>query len=108
MNKDINKTILFLALISTVLCGCPGCFLLMPGINSFVDVMGNLQSFENLTSQFLSGFIHGGWMICPGSILILIPIILIAIAVIKGVNKDKLKELEPTGISKDEPIPPTS
>jgi len=41
-------------------------------------------------------------------LLILVPFVLVIIAVIKRTQKEKLEELEPTGASKDDPLPPTT
>lgn len=106
--RQNKKIIIFLALVSIVLCGFPGCFLLMPGFNSLFGAMQYIQNFADFQHGFIRGIVQGGWMICIGGLLILIPVSLGVIAVIKHVKKDPIKDLEPTGVSKDEPIPPPS
>jgi len=108
MQKDKNKTIMIIALISIVICGCPGCVMLFPGVSSLVDAVGSVGTFEDLLSDLSYGFAQGGWMLCLGGLLIAVPFILAIIAVVKRDNGDKLEKLEPTGVSKDDPIPPTS
>jgi hypothetical protein len=108
LKKDTNKTIMIIALVSIILCGCPGCFLLFPGMNNLMDAMGSIDTFEDLLADLGDGFAQGGWMLCLGGLLILVPFILAVIAVVKRDKGDKLEELEPTGVSKDDPIPPAS
>lgn len=108
MKNEKNKTIMILALISIVLCACPGCILLFPGMSSLIDAVGSINSIEDLLADLGNGFVQGGWMICVGGVLIIIPFILAVIAVLKREKKEELEELEPTGASKDDPIPPTS
>jgi hypothetical protein len=40
--------------------------------------------------------------------LILIPVLLVLIALLGKGKKEKIEELEPTGVSKDDPLPPPS
>jgi hypothetical protein len=108
MEKDKNKTIMIIALISIVICGCPGCILLFPGVTSMVDAAGHIDTFQDLLTDFGDGFVQGGWMLCLGGVLILVPFILAIIAVVKRDKGNELEELKPTGVSKDDPIPPTS
>lgn len=108
MKKQNTQTIMVIALISIALCGCPGCGLLIPGLNTFTSAIGSIQSMEDLLVAFGQGFVQGGWMVCVGGLLILIPFVLVVIAVLKKTKKEPLEELEPTGVSKDEPIPPPS
>jgi len=51
------------------------------------------------------GFRQGGWLICLGGVLILVPIIFGIIALVKNTKEEKIEPLEPTGASKDDPIP---
>ena len=108
MKKDKKKTIMIIALISILICGCPGCFLTMFGITSLMDATGSIDSFEDLLSDLGEGFIEGGWMFCLGAVFVLIPFILAIIAVVIRKKEGELEELEPTGVSKDDPLPPTS
>jgi hypothetical protein len=108
MKKDTNKTVMVIALISVLLCGCPGCALLFPGFSSITGALGQIDSFEALVDDLVNGFINGGWMVCLGGLLVLVPFVLVIIAVVKRTGKEELEDLEPTGVSKDDPIPPPS
>ncbi len=108
MKKDNNKTIMIIALISILIFGCPGCLLFIPGVKSLIEATRSIDSFEDLLSDLGYGFLTGGWMLCLGGVLILIPFVLAIIAVLKQGKKNKLEKLEPTGASKDDPIPPTN
>jgi len=108
MKNDNNKTIMIIALISIVLCACPGCIFLFPGVISLMNAIGSINTFEDLLSDLGAGFTQGGWMLCLGGVLIIIPFVLAIIAVLKREKKDELEKLEPTGASKDDPIPPTT
>ncbi len=103
-----NKTIMIIALISIVLCGCPGCALLIPGINAFSGAIGGIQSGGDLLDDLADGFLNGGWMVCLSGLLVLVPFVLVIIAVVKRGRGKKVADLEPTGVSKDDPIPPTT
>jgi len=50
-------------------------------------------------------FRQGGWLICLGGVLILVPIIFGIIALVKNTKEEKIEPLEPTGASKDDQIP---
>ena len=108
MKKDKKKTIMILALVSILICGCPGCFLILPGINSFMAAVNSIESFEDLLADLGEGFLQGGWMLFLGGILVLVPFVLVIIAVLIRSKDQDLEKLEPTGVSKDDPIPPTS
>jgi hypothetical protein len=105
---DKNKTIMIIALISIVLCGCPGCALLIPGINAFTSAVGSVQTGQDLLDDLGNGFLSGGWMICLSGLLVLVPFVLVIFAVVKRGGIKKVDDLEPTGVSKDDPIPPTA
>jgi len=108
MKNNNNKTIMIIALISIVLCACPGCILLFPGVSSLMDAIGSINTFEDLLSDIGTGFAQGGWMLCLGGVFVIIPFVLAIIAVLKREKKGELEKLEPTGASKDDPIPPTT
>lgn len=55
-----KKVIIFLALVSIVLCGFPGCLLLMPGFNSLFGALENIQNFTDFQVGFIRGIIEGG------------------------------------------------
>ena len=108
MKINGNKTIMILALISILLCACPGCFLLVPGVGIFIGSMDNIQNFNDLLNAVWSGLTRGGWLICVSGVFILVPFVLASIAVVKNNTLDEIESLEPTGISGKDPIPPTS
>lgn len=108
MKMDSKKTLMILALVSIFLCACPGCLLLVPGTVAIGDSLGNIQNFDDLLNDVWSGLSTGGWMICVGGLLILVPFILASVAVLKKNVPDGITPLEPTGISEKDPIPPTS
>jgi len=103
-----NKTIAILALISILLCACPGCAFLVPGLGFFLESFGNVQDVGSYFTYFSYGFRQGGWLICLGGFLIMVPFILAIIALVKGSKRTLLEPLEPTGASRDDPIPPAS
>ncbi len=103
-----TKTIMVIALISIVICGLPGCILLIPGINAFMNNIGSINDFQDLFDDLLFGFSKGGWMVCLAGLFILVPFVLVIIAVVSRGKQKKVETLEPTGISKDDPIPPTT
>ena len=109
MKKKQQKTWMIIALVSVFLCGCPGCFTLYQGVRYFQAAIGTIQSIEDLLANLAAGFLNGGWMVCLSSFMILIPVILVIIAVVQRSKKaEDVEELEPTGVSKEDPIPPTS
>lgn len=109
MKKKRQKSLMIIALVSIFLCGCPGCYTLAQGFTYFPAAIGSFQSFEDLMAGLGEGFLNGGWMVCLSVFLILIPFVLVIIAVVqRSKNKDLLEEVEPTGVSQDDPIPPTS
>lgn len=109
MKKKRQKALMIIALVSVFLCGCPGCFMLFQGLSYFPPEMGAIQSFGDLLEALAEGFLNGGWRICLSGFIILIPFILVIVAVVqRGKQKDDLEELTPTGVSKEDPIPPPS
>ena len=108
MKIEGNKTIMGVALVSILLCACPGCLLLVPGTVVLVGSLGDVQNFNDLANAVWTGLTRGGWIVCAGGFLILIPFILASIAVLKKDDIDEIEPLEPTGISEQDPIPPTS
>ena len=108
MKKDGKKTIMIIALISILICGCPGCYFLYQGFSNFSDSIGSINSYEDLLGDLGAGFMNGGWMVCLSGFLILIPFVLVIIAVVSRRKKKEPPKPAPSGISNDDPIPPTS
>ena len=108
MKKPKKKIIMIIALISIFLCGCPGCYWLVEGLFAFYEVLNNIQGFEG-PRMFLFDFLtQSGWKLLLSGVLIMVPVILVFIALVIRTKKEDLEELEPTGVSKDDPLPPTS
>lgn len=108
MKNKRSKTFMILALISILLVACPGCVLTVTGFRIFLGSFGAIKDIAGFFTYFNYGFRQGGWLICLGGFLILVPVILGIIALVKNTKKEKIEPLEPTGTSKDEPIPPAS
>jgi len=108
MKKNSKKTIMIVALVSILICGCPGCLLLIEGIANIETAVGNIQNSENIWEIVADSFIQGGWMVCVSALLILVPFVLVIFAVVKRTQKEDLENLEPAGVSKEDPLPPTS
>jgi len=106
--KDSKKTIMIIALVSIFICGCPGCYFLVNGLSYFKNSVGEIQNFGDLWIDLTYGLRQGGWLVCLSGLLIQVPIILVIIAVVKRTKKEDLEKLEPTGVSKEDPLPPTS
>lgn len=107
MKETKNKAIMVMTVISIILCGCPGSILLWMGATSMVDAVGRVASFSDLLINFDLSYLRGGWMICLSGILLIIPIALVMIILIQRKKKNPLTDLEPTGVSQEDPIPPT-
>lgn len=108
MKMDKNKTLMTLAMVSIVLCACPGCLLLIPGTTALADSLGDVQDFGDLLDNVWLGLSMGGWMICVGGLLILVPFILVSIALMTKNKPDEITPIEPTRVSEMDPIPPPS
>jgi hypothetical protein len=108
MKKDKKKTIMIIALVSVFLCGCPGCYWLVEGLFSIYEVLNNIQGFEGPRTFLFEFLTQSGWKILLGGVLIIVPVILVIITLVTRSKKEELEELEPTGASKNDPLPPTS
>lgn len=108
MKNKPKKSLIIITLISIFLCGCPGCFLLFEGAQRFSSAIGPFDSFEDISQGFATGLLNGGWMVCLSGFFIMIPTIFALVAVFARDKKDELEAIEPTGVSKEEPIPPPS
>lgn len=108
MNKPKKKIYLILTLVSVFLCACPGITLLLPGIQAIIGNISAFNTFDSLLSMIVNGILQGGWMVCPGAVLMLAPILLAVVAFVMRKESKTLDLPQPTGISQDDPIPPTS
>ena len=106
--KKQSKTILILALVSILFCGCPGCLLFLPGVGRMIETIDGVQSLVQLPTALFDGFLAEGWMLCLGTLLILVPTGLgIFYLMLRKQTKNEPSNLKPTGLSEDEPLPPT-
>ena len=108
MTKKAKKTIIILALVSIVLCACPGCLLMIVGGDFFVKAVGDVQTVGDILNNLGYGLGMGGWVIFPGLLMAFVPLVLGIIALTKKVKEPALEPLTPTGKSQDEPLPPPS
>lgn len=103
-----KKTLLIITLVSIVLCACPACFLIFPGIRSFTDAINRIYSYAEFLPEIGKGFLKGGWMLCLGSFMLILPATLVLVQLIKPKEKPEIRKLVPKGISDEDVIPPAS
>jgi hypothetical protein len=107
MKKSKKQTLLVLTWLSLILCGCPGGFLLLIGMVNMLSALGGMPFPAILFGNQDPGLLRGGWMLCLSGLLLLVPIVLVFISLINRPKKAEVQSIEPTGVSKDDPIPPT-
>jgi hypothetical protein len=107
MNKKRNKTILILALVSIVLCTCPGCALMVSGLGFYLDAVGEINNFGDYFAHLGYGIRQGGWLILPGFFFVMIPFILGIVALLKNPKEDHKEPQELTGDTRENRISPT-
>lgn len=107
MDKSKKRTIMTVAFISAILCGLPGCFLLISGLSGFYDIFGAGVSLGSFTDALVEVLINSGFWICLGGALILVPLLLIIIAILQR-RTPKPEEAPEKSAFEDEPLPPTS
>jgi len=108
MKNKKSKTYMILALVSIFVIACPGCVLTVTGFRTLLGSFGTVEGSDSFFTYLIYGFRQGGWLICLGGVLIWVPIILGIIALVKNKKEDNIEPLEPTGASRDDPIPPAS
>jgi len=108
MKTKRNKTLVIIALASIFACGCLGGFLFYAGFLQIAPLVGAVSSFEGLLQNILTGLANGGWLVCPSVLLMLIPVLLVLVAMLSKGKKEELEELESTGVSQEDPLPPPS
>jgi len=108
MKNKKSKTYMILALVSIFVIACPGCALTVIGFRTLLGIIGTVNKIEGFFPYLNYGFRQGGWLICIGGVLIWVPIILGIIALVKNKKEEIIEPLDPTGASKDDPIPPAS
>jgi hypothetical protein len=107
MNKSKKQNLIVVTWLSVVLCGCPGGLFLLMGLVNIVSAVGGMPFPAIIFGNQDPGFLIGGWMLCLSGLLLLVPIVLVVIAVINRPKKSEIQTIEPTGASKDDPLPPT-
>jgi hypothetical protein len=108
MKKSKKHTLIILTWISVILCGCPGGVLLLLGLVNMVSALGGMAFPAIIIGNQDPGYLQGGWMLCLSGMLLLIPIVLLIISAVNRPKKIEVQPIEPTGASKDDPIPPTT
>jgi hypothetical protein len=108
MKKSKKQTLVALTWLSAILCGCPGGYFLVIGLMSVVSALGGTPFPSELLGNYDLGFFLGVGLVCLSGFLLLVPIVLLTILVINRSKKTEVQPIEPTGASKDEPIPPTA
>ena len=103
-----KKTLLIITLVSIVLCGCPACFLIIPGLRALTDAIDRVYSYATFLPEIGHGFLEGGWMLCLGSFMLIVPATLLIVQLFKPKKKPEIEKLEPKGISSEDEIPPAS
>jgi hypothetical protein len=107
MKKTKKQTLVLLTWLSVILCGCPGGFVLVMGLMSVVSALGGMPFPGEILGNYDPGFLLGVGLVCLSGTLLLVPIILVVITVTQRPKQIEIQSIEPTGASKDEPIPPT-
>jgi len=108
MKKSKKNIYLILTLVSVFLCACPGISVFLPGMQAFIGHIGVFRSLDSLFSMIAMGIIQGGWLVCPGAVLMLVPILLAVVTLVMRKESKTLEPPQPSGVSQDDPIPPTS
>lgn len=107
MKKPNNRTILVLTIFSIILCGCPGLGILLIGLGNIADTAARLDSLSRIFTDFDVSYLQGVWMVCLSGIFLLVPIVLVILVFTQRGKKVPVKPLVPTGVSTEDPIPPT-
>jgi hypothetical protein len=107
MNKSKKQNLIVVTWLSVILCGCPGGLLLLMGLVNMVSALGGMPFPATIFGNQDPGLLRGGWMLCLSGLLLLVPIVLVIISVINRPKKTEIQPIEPTGASKDDPLPPT-
>ena len=77
------------------------------GLMSVVSVLGGMPFPSEFLGNFDPGVFWGVGLVCLSGTLLLVPIVLIVLTVTKRPKQIEVQPIEPTGASKDDPIPPT-
>jgi hypothetical protein len=107
MMKLKKQTLVVLTWLSVILCGCPGGYFLVMGLMSVVSALSGMPFPSELLGDYDLGFFWGVGLVCLSGLLLLVPIVLVVVSVVNRPKKVEIQPIEPTGASKDDPIPPT-
>ena len=107
MKKSKKQTLVVLTWLSLILCGCPGGYLMVMGLVSVGSALSGMPFPSELFGNYDLGVFWGVSLVCLSGALLLVPIVLIVISMINRQKKVEVQPIEPTGASKDDPIPPT-
>lgn len=113
LNEDVslkkpNKNIIpVITVISLFICGCPGLALIFMGLPPVIDGFNQIVFSGQVSGSFFISYLLSVGLVCLSGIFLLIPAGLVIYLWVQRNKKPPLDPLEPTGISEDEPIPPT-
>ena len=107
MKKSNNRTVLIFTIFSIILCGCSGLAFLLVGLSNMADTAARLDSFSRIITDFNLSYLRGVWQVCLSGILLLVPIVMVLLVFVQRSKKTAVTPLEPTGVSTEDPIPPT-
>lgn len=107
MKKPKNKIIILLTGLSVILCACPGVTLLVRGLSNLAETLSRFTYVGQLTNNETISLLLNIGSIGLSGILLLVPTGLAIYLLVQRSKKPPLEPLEPTGISEEDPIPPT-
>lgn len=107
LKKPKNTMIPGLTVVSVIVCGCPGAAMLFLGIPSLLDGFSQIVYGGGMSASFIISYLLTVGFVCLSGIFLLISLSLVIYLLMQRNKKLPLEELEPTGVSKDDPIPPT-
>lgn len=107
LKKQKNKSILVLTVFSVILCGCPGVVLLFTGFPNLIDGLNKIAFAGEVSNNTTISILLNVGIVCLSGILLLVPLGLVIYLLVQRNKKTPLEPLEPTGVSEEDPIPPT-
>lgn len=107
MKQTKNIRIILLTGLVVILCACPGVFLLLRSMSGLLEVLSRFADIGQLTNNETINLLLNIGLICLSGMLLLVPTGLLIYLWVKRSKKPPLEPLVPTGISEDDPIPPT-
>jgi hypothetical protein len=107
VKKPKNSIILVITVFSIILCGCPAVTLLFRGVPDLFDGLNQFVFAGDASSNTIINLLLNFGLICLSGIMLLVPLGLVIYLYTQRSKKTPLAPLEPTGVSEDDPIPPT-